>query len=370
MKKFLFVLLLLGAGGYYGYTKYYVPWRAGGAADGGAGGSAGAGGGKGRAVQPGLLFEAKRYGEAIEPLRAELAELEAKKSPEVARNLYYLAVSLAETGKADESAALTARLEKEFAASPFTGEALFRAARAAKEEGEREKLLARVYRSYPKTAGAQEFAVAEAARLAKDAKEWDLWFALSCQMRLGPAPEERARLAAQMEPLVRKFIFSPEQTQNSVDHEVRPSELLSTIGRKYGVEYGLIKRTNNMSKDTIFPKQHLKIVQGKADIVVSKGNFRLSLYYADRWVNDWPVGIGVIDKSPTPEGVFTVDKKLIDPPWKDKPFGHPDNILGTRWMGFEERPDYGIHGTTKPETVGTPSSNGCVRMRNEEVEVL
>ncbi len=40
-------------------------------------------------------------------------------------------------------------------------------------------------------------------------------------------------------------------------------------------------------------------------------------------------------------------------------------------MGFEDpHADYGIHGTTQPETVGTQSSAGCVRMRNEEVEEL
>ena len=27
---------------------------------------------------------------------------------------------------------------------------------------------------------------------------------------------------------------------------------------------------------------------------------------------------------------------------------------------------YGIHGTNKPDTVGTDCSNGCVRLRNEE----
>jgi lipoprotein-anchoring transpeptidase ErfK/SrfK len=31
---------------------------------------------------------------------------------------------------------------------------------------------------------------------------------------------------------------------------------------------------------------------------------------------------------------------------------------------------YGIHGTTQPNSVGTPASQGCIRMRNEDVEEL
>ena len=31
---------------------------------------------------------------------------------------------------------------------------------------------------------------------------------------------------------------------------------------------------------------------------------------------------------------------------------------------------YGIHGTQEPESIGTASSLGCLRMRNEDVEEL
>ena len=61
----------------------------------------------------------------------------------------------------------------------------------------------------------------------------------------------------------------------------------------------------------------------------------------------------------SPEGVF--------------PFGHPKNVLGTRWIGFEEKEGlygYGIHGTAEPESIGKAESNGCIRLRNEDVEEL
>ena len=47
----------------------------------------------------------------------------------------------------------------------------------------------------------------------------------------------------------------------------------------------------------------------------------------------------------------------------------PDNILGSRWMGFDLS-EYGIHGTTEPETLGQQITQGCVRMSNAEVKEL
>ena len=75
---------------------------------------------------------------------------------------------------------------------------------------------------------------------------------------------------------------------------------------------------------------------------------------------------------------FTIEEKVPEPPWSPPgrtplPYGHPENILGTRWMGFKPTPEYagfGIHGTTKDETIGEAASNGCVRMHNADVEEL
>jgi lipoprotein-anchoring transpeptidase ErfK/SrfK len=58
------------------------------------------------------------------------------------------------------------------------------------------------------------------------------------------------------------------------------------------------------------------------------------------------------------------------------PPDHPENILGTRWLGFAQKDGFpeaatfGIHGTKEDQTIGTESSNGCIRMHNGEVEEL
>ncbi|MFA7271176.1 MAG: L,D-transpeptidase, partial [Candidatus Omnitrophota bacterium] len=75
----------------------------------------------------------------------------------------------------------------------------------------------------------------------------------------------------------------------------------------------------------------------------------------------------------TPVGNFKITSKLINPTWFKAgaviPAGSPKNILGTRWLGLD-RPSYGIHGTTEPQSLGRQATQGCVRMTNQDVEEL
>ena len=75
----------------------------------------------------------------------------------------------------------------------------------------------------------------------------------------------------------------------------------------------------------------------------------------------------------TPIGEFTIANKLMNPTWYKRgkviPPDSPDNILGTRWMGFD-MPEYGIHGTTELESIGSQVTAGCIRLLNEDVEEL
>ena len=47
----------------------------------------------------------------------------------------------------------------------------------------------------------------------------------------------------------------------------------------------------------------------------------------------------------------------------------PENILGTRWLGFDKK-GYGIHGSVDPSAIGQYVTAGCVRMTNADVEEL
>ncbi|MBR0102353.1 MAG: L,D-transpeptidase, partial [Selenomonadaceae bacterium] len=94
------------------------------------------------------------------------------------------------------------------------------------------------------------------------------------------------------------------------------------------------------------------------------GNIKVAVYH---------LGLGKVS-TPTPTGYYQVRAKEINPPWIDPsdpeydvPSG-PDNPLGYRWM--EIQGNYGIHGTNRPDSIGGYVSNGCIRMREQDVEAL
>jgi L,D-transpeptidase ErfK/SrfK len=106
----------------------------------------------------------------------------------------------------------------------------------------------------------------------------------------------------------------------------------------------------------------------------------LQLIRAGKLIKEYSVGVGSSKANMTPPGIYTVDKKVINPIW-EHPYKAPgesqvnsgeNNPLGTRWIGFHAKGSgvYGIHGTNQPSSIGHFVSHGCVRMHNSEVEEL
>ncbi|MGQ0554264.1 MAG: L,D-transpeptidase family protein [Planctomycetota bacterium] len=150
-----------------------------------------------------------------------------------------------------------------------------------------------------------------------------------------------------------------------------------TLPASLGVspEVGLIKLVNGLSQDALRVGQTLAIPVEPLRIRVDSTQLGLSVFVGGQAVAAYRVGLG--KEGRTPLGAFTVIERQENPTWyhagKAIPFGDPENVLGTRWLGFDERADavgYGIHGTSQPETIGLFESMGCVRMRNAEVEEL
>ena len=75
----------------------------------------------------------------------------------------------------------------------------------------------------------------------------------------------------------------------------------------------------------------------------------------------------------TPVGTFKIINKLQNPTWFKAgaivPPESAENVLGTRWMGFDLA-GYGIHGTTAPKDLGKQVTQGCVRLSNSDVQEL
>ncbi|OZV12079.1 hypothetical protein CIW83_11640 [Tissierella sp. P1] len=118
-------------------------------------------------------------------------------------------------------------------------------------------------------------------------------------------------------------------------------------------------------------------IPGGNFIIINKSNNTLYHLSGKEIIKRYPVATG---KAPeyTPEGKFTIVTKFVNPYWggagKYKPVkgGAPNNPLGKRWMGLSIKGggSYGIHGNSDKESIGKYVSLGCVRMYNQDVEIL
>ena len=87
---------------------------------------------------------------------------------------------------------------------------------------------------------------------------------------------------------------------------------------------------------------------------------RLTLFHEDKIARSWPVATGAWD-TPTPIGVFSITHR----------FSGNMCGFGTCFLGLNVPwGNYGIHGTNKPETIGSNASHGCIRMHVKDAEEL
>lgn len=169
-----------------------------------------------------------------------------------------------------------------------------------------------------------------------------------------------------------KVILSPTIVPGmSQAYEVHALDSLTKIAKQFNTTVELIKKSNNLSSDRITPGQKLKIWTAKLSVLVDKSQNTLALKSNDEIIKTYNVATGT--NNSTPVGMFKITTKLVNPTWYKAgavvPADSPENILGTRWLGFDIA-SYGIHGTTDPASIGTQATAGCVRMHNAEVEEL
>lgn len=189
-------------------------------------------------------------------------------------------------------------------------------------------------------------------------------------------PQKQREIKALLDTLNKELIFSSAPSPDATVYTVQTGDSISKIAKQFNTSFELIMKINEKPTQRLNIGEKLKIVTGKTKILVSKRDFTLTLLLNDRYVRQYRVCTGKDDK--TPVGVFAVKNKMKDPTWYSPaggvyPYGHKENILGTRWIGFKDKPNlcgFGIHGTTLPESIGTAASNGCVRMLNSDVEEL
>ncbi|RAL21935.1 L,D-transpeptidase [Thermoflavimicrobium daqui] len=147
------------------------------------------------------------------------------------------------------------------------------------------------------------------------------------------------------------------------------------------------KDNSNQNNIKDIPKDNQKDSQDEEYVVfktpyqieVNKTTNKLYLYKKGKLIKKYSVATGADEKdNRTPEGTFPIVTKTKQPQWRNIKGGDPKNPLGPRWHGLKvgdkgrsaQGQIYGIHGTIKKSSIGRHSTNGCIRMYNEDVKEL
>ena len=200
----------------------------------------------------------------------------------------------------------------------------------------------------------------------------------------GPWEPERRCLLAWSEGLTRAQAhhrWDPRGTWPGFEMDVQEGDSLTLVRKRFLDAHpdgllctGQIEHTNQLT-GYIHPGEHLRIPTERAWALVDLSSRWMLYLYGKEVAAAWEVGIGR-DGQETIVGTFRAGDKQEKPTWfkrGQEPQAYPDNPLGTRWIAWHrngEKTGYGFHGTWEPESIGTAASDGCVRMRNEDVERL
>lgn len=227
----------------------------------------------------------------------------------------------------------------------------------------------------------QPSAVEQATKLIADGKKPEARAALTEAILAAAEGPARDEMRVLLEKLNAELFFSRSPSPDCIMYKVERGDTLALIAKRQKKDVyfaNVIMLINGIkSANRIRPDQKLKVPQGAFSALVQKRAHRLIILFNGQYIKEYPVTLGA-EATPTPEGSLTVDSKQVNPDWYAADgtiykFGDSHNILGTRWIGFQETENlqgYGIHGTTDPQSIGKDASNGCVRMLNPDVEEI
>jgi LysM repeat protein len=201
--------------------------------------------------------------------------------------------------------------------------------------------------------------------------------------------KQRQAIKATLTNLSKQWLFSRDPHSGdtlTATYKVKPGDLLSQIAKQYHVPYEILLTINNIRRpENLRAGETIKVIKGPFHAIIYRSTFTLDLYLGNKtYVKSYKVGLGEQGLG-TPTGKWRVKPggKLIKPTWTDPATGRtyiaddPDYPLGSRWIALDGlegnakgRTGFAIHGTKEPESIGTRSSRGCIRLLNgEAIEV-
>jgi hypothetical protein len=176
-----------------------------------------------------------------------------------------------------------------------------------------------------------------------------------------------------------RYLCDPANLSRARSYTAVQGDSLGRIAKRFRAEgivldegaLAILNRIHNVN--AIRAGQRIRVPVEPIHAVVEKRSFLMAVYLGDQILRLYWIGHGVDGK--TPEAEFEVSDKLKDPDWYAPDggiyaAGQPENILGRYFVKFRH-PSYtgfGAHGTPMPETIGTESSMGCIRMYDKDIE--
>lgn len=168
-------------------------------------------------------------------------------------------------------------------------------------------------------------------------------------------PALQKHIESRLAPINIKLVLSPRPMPEKAEYVVKRGDSLGAIANRFGTTVALIQNNNLMTNPNLIKiGDRLSVFSGRFELKANKTTHEMTVFMNGDFFKRYKVGTGVFGR--TPVGTFAVREKIMEPTWwppdgREVPFGHKDNILGTRWLSVRatgDTPDvrgYGIHGT-------------------------
>lgn len=322
------------------------------------------------------LYYQRDYAKALETLSQE--QKTAKAEQDQARTLVYLARTYEYLSKPEDAAKTWQQLAQQFPQNAYAAEAFCFLAKQSEAQNKMQEKFQYLHQAAlaaeKNTAGVRAALTLGDEYLPQDKAK--AWYYYSLAMHGDLNTSQRQKIKATLDNIVPEFRYQPALTK-CMPYSVQSGDTLTSIARKHQTSIGFIQELNHKTNDKLRVKETLKIIPQNLKIEIYKKSFFMVVYLDNGlYYQSYEVCLG--KNNCTPIGSFSIKTKEKNPAWfyTDEqglsiriPYGDKRHVIGTRWMGFDYQ-GIGIHGTIDPDSIGKNMSNGCIRMRNEDVERL
>ncbi len=184
--------------------------------------------------------------------------------------------------------------------------------------------------------------------------------------------EGRKALEAILGDVNTKLLYSRRPMEEKTAYTVAAGDSLARIASRNNTTIELIQKINGLRGAGIQAGRDLQVFTGTFRVIVDKSDNELRLLCNGKFFKAYPVGTGKWNSTPVGDTVIT--DRIPQPTWyapdgREIRFGDPANLLGTHWLALDI-PHYGIHGTWDETSIGKQSSEGCIRLKNADIEEL